>query len=242
MAVRVPPVLPVPPSFRPAITVAMDKAAPALQHQDELTALLSWTQTLDPPCPFDVCVEIGTHYGGTLACWAELARTHGSDDPLVVSIDLPLGYGGPPQWGGLPYSDTLARNAAFAARYPYVRSLLANSQLPSTRDALLDLLGGRLIDFLFIDGDHTLSGVSADYALYAPLVRPGGVIAFHDVNDTVQATQQDFAVPAFFAMLPDPKMIFSVGAEWGGIGALQVPWDVADEETEETQDADAHGE
>ena len=34
-------------------------------------------------------------------------------------------------------------------------------------------------DFLFIDGDHT--GVGRDYEMYRDLVRPGGLIAFHDI-------------------------------------------------------------
>jgi hypothetical protein len=37
------------------------------------------------------------------------------------------------------------------------------------------------LDFLFIDGDHTYAGVKHDYNHYAPLVRAGGVIAFHDI-------------------------------------------------------------
>jgi len=35
---------------------------------------------------------------------------------------------------------------------------------------------------LFIDGDHSYDGVRADFENYAPLVRPGGLIAFHDVD------------------------------------------------------------
>jgi predicted O-methyltransferase YrrM len=37
------------------------------------------------------------------------------------------------------------------------------------------------VDFLFVDGDHEYEGVVKDYELYAPLVRPGGLIAFHDI-------------------------------------------------------------
>jgi len=37
------------------------------------------------------------------------------------------------------------------------------------------------IDLLFIDGDHSYEGVVADYDLYRPLVRPGGLIVFHDI-------------------------------------------------------------
>ena len=35
---------------------------------------------------------------------------------------------------------------------------------------------------MFIDGDHSFLGVVSDYALYSPLVKPGGVIAFHDIH------------------------------------------------------------
>jgi len=38
---------------------------------------------------------------------------------------------------------------------------------------------GRL-DVLFIDGDHSYEGVLADWLLYSPLVKTGGIVAFHD--------------------------------------------------------------
>jgi predicted O-methyltransferase YrrM len=34
---------------------------------------------------------------------------------------------------------------------------------------------------LFIDGDHSYEGVRRDWELYSPLVRPGGLIALHDI-------------------------------------------------------------
>ncbi|MBB2147109.1 class I SAM-dependent methyltransferase [Pedobacter sp. LMG 31464] len=36
------------------------------------------------------------------------------------------------------------------------------------------------IDFLFIDGDHTIKGCTEDYDLYAHKIVKGGYIAFHD--------------------------------------------------------------
>lgn len=41
------------------------------------------------------------------------------------------------------------------------------------------------VDLLFIDGDHTYASVLTDWLLYSPLVRPGGLLAFHDVELTV---------------------------------------------------------
>ncbi len=43
-------------------------------------------------------------------------------------------------------------------------------------------LGDRRADLLWIDGDHAYESVKRDFELYAPRVRPGGLIAFHDVR------------------------------------------------------------
>ena len=40
------------------------------------------------------------------------------------------------------------------------------------------------ISFLFIDADHSETGVRSDYRMYSPLVRKGGMIAFHDIAIT----------------------------------------------------------
>lgn len=38
------------------------------------------------------------------------------------------------------------------------------------------------LDVLFIDGDHSISGVLTDWLLYSPLVKKGGIVAFHDIQ------------------------------------------------------------
>jgi predicted O-methyltransferase YrrM len=42
-------------------------------------------------------------------------------------------------------------------------------------------LGDLRFDFLFIDGDHEYAGVRQDLLEYAQWVRPGGLVAFHDI-------------------------------------------------------------
>lgn len=37
-------------------------------------------------------------------------------------------------------------------------------------------------DFLFIDGGHDFRTVKSDWENYGPLVRPGGIVAFHDLG------------------------------------------------------------
>ncbi len=38
-------------------------------------------------------------------------------------------------------------------------------------------------DWVFIDADHTYSGVLADWEAYGQMVAPGGCVAFHDIVD-----------------------------------------------------------
>jgi predicted O-methyltransferase YrrM len=41
---------------------------------------------------------------------------------------------------------------------------------------------GGLLDFVFIDADHSETAVRADFRLIAPWVKAGGLIAFHDLH------------------------------------------------------------
>jgi len=206
MAVRVPPTLPVPPQFADAVLACM--LLEPLQHQDELTQLLSWMA--DRQQPLDVIVEIGSHRGGTLELWARLATKR------VVSIDLPNGVG-----GGLPDDRMAERDADFQRRFPHVRGIRGDSHDITTLIQLDSLLNFNYIDLLFIDGDHTYEGVKADYEMYRSRVCQGGIIAFHDVTCSPErAAREHLGVNRFFATLPEPKHVFSVGWEWGGIGAI----------------------
>lgn len=42
-------------------------------------------------------------------------------------------------------------------------------------------LNGKEVDVLFIDGDHSAHGCRMDFDMYSPLVREGGIVAFHDI-------------------------------------------------------------
>jgi predicted O-methyltransferase YrrM len=43
------------------------------------------------------------------------------------------------------------------------------------------ILKDQEVDFLSIDSDHTYEGIKRDFQVYSPLVRKGGLIAFHDI-------------------------------------------------------------
>lgn len=75
--------------------------------------------------------------------------------------------------------------------------LIGMSDEPATiLKAYQHLSGG--IDLLFIDGDHQYASVLTDWLLYSPLVKKGGLIAFHDVGLTVKG---HYGVPEFLERL-----------------------------------------
>jgi cephalosporin hydroxylase len=97
-------------------------------------------------------------------------------EATVISLDLPGGIHG----GGYPYWKTWLYRR-FAGPRQMLHLLRGNSHEQVMIEKLKGLLAGRQIDFLFIDGDHTYNGVKQDYEMYSPLVRPGGLIVFHDI-------------------------------------------------------------
>jgi predicted O-methyltransferase YrrM len=102
----------------------------------------------------------------------------------------------------------------------------------ATRAKVLSELGGRSIDVLFIDGDHSLAGVSRDFRLYAPLVCDGGLVAFHDIVEDsftrtgVRTEHWTGDVPRFWRALKEHyretyEFIASPGQDGLGIGVVR---------------------
>jgi predicted O-methyltransferase YrrM len=163
--------------------------------------LLGFLETVREMRPRSI-VEIGTGLGGTTVLLTRVA----ADDAIVVSVDLPLGY---------PRERLVAAAKRDSQR---VHCLRDDSHAPETRDKVQALLGGRSIDVLFIDGDHSAEGVRADLALYAPLVRPGGWIGFHDI---VPGPYEFVGgVPELWAELKETREAREFVDDWsqGGLG------------------------
>ena len=53
------------------------------------------------------------------------------------------------------------------------------------------------IDFLFIDGDHSYTGVQLDWRLWSPLVTVGGVVLLHDSRSYPGRNIDNFGVVRF---------------------------------------------
>lgn len=148
-------------------------------------------------------LEIGSFYGGTLWYWSQfLVRVFYGDitrDPMdfidypqhvgysssITSIDYPIG----------PYDGRYVEMLKCRQLWPgwmkgiEFNDIQGDSHNPAIIQKVHDLHSGRSIDFLFIDGDHSYNGVKADFENYAPLVRPGGLIVFHDVYGLPEVKQ-----------------------------------------------------
>ncbi len=133
----------------------------ALQDPLELAEFCAYAALHQPK----TIVEIGSYKGGAWHALTHIA----APDAWCISIDY--------EW----YSDE-PKLKALALPGQTVRKISGNSHDHSTRDILTGMLKFREIDLLFIDGDHHYESVTRDHALYRPLVREGGIIAFHDIK------------------------------------------------------------
>jgi len=132
-----------------------------LQIPYEITRLAETVQAIQPK----IILEIGTARGGTLLIWSYLASER------VITCDLNDMRVQRPLYGRFPPPGSECE----------VTLLTGNSHDAGFKARLARELNGRKADFLFIDGDHTEPGVEADYYDYREFVRPGGLIAFHDI-------------------------------------------------------------
>ena len=110
-------------------------------------------------------LEIGSQGGGNLFLFSKVA----APDAQILSIDLNFS---PVQMAAYP---------SLAAPTQRLTCFKGDSSAPEMLRRVKAWLGGDRLDFLFIDGDHSLEGVTADYRNYAALVAPGGLIGFHDI-------------------------------------------------------------
>jgi predicted O-methyltransferase YrrM len=185
----------------------------ASQREEEIVPLLELLSQ-DPP---RTILEIGMHKGGTLFLWTRVA----AEDALLVTVELR------PIFGRLgrqsPFVLVRRAFARASQRIEFVDR--ADSGAGGTVERVKTALGNRAVDFLFIDGDHRYEAVKRDFELYVPLVRPGGVVALHDVSPMPTATTggparfwQEFA-----ASNPRCTQFVADGVRGYGIGIYHVP-------------------
>lgn len=118
-------------------------------------------------------------------------RNRGIEHPIVVEIGV---AGGESRafYEGLIGAEYIGIDISDAKCKP---DILGSSHEKSTFNALIGRLVTRPVDLLFIDGNHVYQFVRRDFEMYAPLVGPGGIVAFHDIM-----LEQEAGVPAVNAL------------------------------------------
>lgn len=174
-----------------------------LQHPQEIQILSGFVAGLNPTN----IMEIGSWKGGVFYILQGLIEKSG----IAISLDLDC-------YGEVPIE---ARNLMFHSLGEHVKVLNSDSHSMITYDKVKEFLDGKKLDFLLIDGDHSYDGVKQDYFMYSTLVRRGGWIALHDINDTAFHLSKGCEVSRFWKELQGNKIEISIGEDWGGIGLIQ---------------------
>jgi len=123
-------------------------------------------------------VEIGACWGYSASKMAAAAR----ETVRIITID---------PWTLAPQKQQAEREALFHQTIkPYRDKILPIKAFSQDVD-IPAVLGNREIDLLFVDGNHHYEPVFSDCSRYAPCVRMGGVLVFHDyVNDKWPGVKQ----------------------------------------------------
>ena len=180
---------------------------PILQNKFEIIKFIKIIDTLKPR----YILEIGTALGGTLFLLSRFSNKKAE----IISIDLPKAGG---SFGGGYFEYRTPFLKAFARRNQKIILLRSNSHKLSTLKKIKEILNNRELDLLFIDGDHSYKGVKKDFEMYRPLVKPGGVICFHDIVPGIK--EHVGGVPKFWKDINSKFSTQEIVDKWdqGGFG------------------------
>jgi predicted O-methyltransferase YrrM len=141
---------------------------PVYQDEGEIKQLIALIQDLQPKR----ILEVGSFYGGTLWYWM-----HAVKGAEIVSVD-----------SGLDVEPWLVQGAEQARTELWpeweretenkIVQIRADSTLPDTVASVKEYAP---FDFIFIDGGHNFAPAMADWQNYWPMLRTGGLFAFHDI-------------------------------------------------------------
>ena len=132
------------------------------QIHDELKSLCEMVEKISPR----TILEIGVEQAGSAYFFHHLLSPNNG---TYIGIDIE--------------PESKRRANYLTDLIPNVKSivLVEDSRKKETEDLVSKILNGVGLDFLFIDGFHSYEVAKSDYLLYSGFVRPGGIIAFHDI-------------------------------------------------------------
>ena len=161
-------------------------------HAEGLIDMIDWINTIRPTSEMRI-IEIGSYVGESTMIFADRFKEVVSVDPYINDYDL---------------NDAACHHASFDKVYQqFVRNTLSIPNIKSIRETsqnAFPILKDQQWDMVYIDGLHTLEGVSYDIEHYKTIIKPGGFICGHDygwgsvrhaignlLDDKVDATFKD---------------------------------------------------
>ncbi len=184
------------------------------QEKKEVEQFINFIQEIE----LENIMEIGTKLGGMFYMLCRMATG------MKISVDMVDGKHGGWILKDHPYLGEVInkRDAFFKTLYDCqpIHMVHGDSHRAYVKDDVRTLLGIQKLDLLFIDGDHTYEGAKKDYESYKEYVKKGGLIVFHDINDTEYHRRIDCNVHKLWKELKGDKIEFNVNAHWAGIGVL----------------------
>jgi len=182
-----------------------------IQVREEALQLLKLLVKMRPK----VVLEIGTANGGTLFLFSRVSHP----DAVIISVDLPRNKGGYAPWKTPFYR-------SFTSQNQDINLVRGDSHDPDTIERVKEILDGKPIDFIFIDGDHSYSGVKLDFQVYSKFVNDG-LIALHDIVPRPPETGCE--VNKFWIEIRSKYRHLEIVNDWlgwGGIGLIYMGHDV----------------
>lgn len=140
-------------------------------------------------------VEIGVWHGVTTS----LLRSVMAPDGVLLAVDpFPRGR------LGISFQRCIARAEVRRITNGSVTWLRATGAQAAREYVASD---GTLVDFIFIDGDHSYDGLRGDWEAWTGLVTGGGLVALHDSCSTAERPIDDAGSVVFTreVVLRDPR-------------------------------------
>jgi len=137
-------------------------------YAEGLIDMINWIDNIRPTKEMRI-IEIGSYIGESTMIFADRFKEVVSVDPYINDYDL---------------EDAACLFAPFDKVYEqFVRNTLSVPNIKSIRETsqnAFSILKDQQWDMVYIDGLHTLEGVSYDIAHYKTIIKPGGFVCGHD--------------------------------------------------------------
>jgi len=140
----------------------------AYQNVLELETALQAVDLFHP----NVILEIGTAHAGSLAAWCEVVQPE-----LAIGLD-PL---------TIPRTPKMQTSFDNLVNTYNIKLIPHMDDDPRSETELIEILGDKKVDFMFIDAAHDYPNVKYDFENYKKYLSPHALVGFHDifVNDTL---------------------------------------------------------